>query len=84
LRGIEGLVRIKKAAKLDEIFGVFGREKVNGIGVLKGTRVCQCCHQGIFVLGEKGRRPKKKHERKWWFVVGVEYKVKFLTLFWSI
>jgi hypothetical protein len=64
LRGIEGLVRIKKAAqscKLDEIFGVFGREKVNGIGVLKGTRVCQCCHQGIFVLGEKGRRPKKKN-----------------------
>jgi hypothetical protein len=27
---------------------------------------------------------QKKYERKWWFVVGVEYKVKFLTLFWWI
>jgi hypothetical protein len=40
--------------------------------------------KGFLFLVRRDEDQKKKHERKWWFVVGVEYKVKFLTLFWSI
>jgi hypothetical protein len=57
---IEGLVRIKKAAQAKMKFSASSEEKkLMELVFLKGTRVCQCCHQGIFVLGEKGRRPKK-------------------------